>query len=489
MKTYINYLMILCSCLAFTAKAATTNKGCVTVDVTTFAQKGGDVLVNMSIKAAPHSIDSRQSLTVTPIIFTENNQYELPVVIFNGRNRQHSLERAVALNNVTDNGGAYKVVEVNKQTATSVNYLITIPYAVWMQEASLVIDEDLCNCGGLRGNRSRTLASEMLVLEFIPHIIEPSITYIVPEVELTKNRNATGQAYLNYKDGKSKIVTDFKNNRAELNKIDTLILNTKNDPNVSIKNIQIKGYASPEGNFAFNERLSKNRAIEMKLYMQSKYGLSSNSIETSWFGEDWSGLKKLVDASDLSNKQAILAIINNNTRPDAKDMELRALDNGVTYKKLYNQFYPKLRRSDYQVDYVVKGLTIEEGIVLINTHPAHLSLNEMFLIANSYPKGSDEYNDVFDIAVEQFPNDPTANINAAAIALGKKNTDKAHYHLKRFKKLPEAWNNLGVLYLLKGDTDNANKYFEKAKNKEGESATKNLEQLQRYKENLENGVD
>ena len=209
----------------------------------------------------------------------------------------------------------------------------------------------------------------------------------------------------------------------------------------------------------------------------------------SWFGEDWSGLKKLVDASDLSNKQAVLAIINNNTRPDAKDRELRALDNGVTYKKLYNQFYPKLRRSDYQVDYVVKGLTIEESIVLINTHPAHLSLNEMFLIANSYPKGSDKYNDVFDIAVEQFPNDPTANINAAAIALGKKNTDKAHYHLKRFTKLPEAWNNLGVLYLLKGDTDNANKYFEKAKNKEGESATKNLEQLQRYKENLENGVD
>ena len=481
--------MILCSCLAFTAKAATTNKGCVTVDVTTFAQKGGDVLVNMSINAAPHSIDSRQSLTVTPIIFTENNQYELPVVIFNGRNRQRSLERAVALNNVTDNGGAYKVVEVNKQTATSVNYLITIPYAVWMQEASLVIDEDLCNCGGLSGNRSRTLASEALVIEFIPHLIEPSITYIVPEVELTKNRNATGQAYLNYKDGKSKIVAEFKNNRAELNKIDTLVLNTKNDPNVSIKNIQIKGYASPEGNYAFNERLSKDRAIEMKLYMQSKYGLSSNSIETSWFGEDWEGLKKLVDASDLSNKQAVLAIINNNTRPDAKDRELRALDNGVTYKKLYNQFYPKLRRSDYQVDYVVKGLTIEEGIVLINTQPAHLSLNEMFLIANTYPKGSDKYNDVFDIAVEQFPNEPIANINAAAIALEKKDKNKARHHLMRFTKHPAAWNNLGILYMLDGDPKTAKAYLIKAKDNGDKDALKNIEQLRLYQENLENGFD
>lgn len=489
MKTYINYLIILCSCLVFTANAATTKKGYVAVDVSTFAQKGEDVLVNMSINLAPHSIDSRQSLTVTPIIFTENNQYELPVVIFNGRNRQRSLERAVAMNNVTDNGGVYKVVEINKRTKTSVNYLIRVPYTLWMQGASLVVEEDLCNCGGLRGDRSRTLASEALIFEFIPHLIEPSITFITPEVEQIKNRNVVGQAYLHYKNGKSKIIPDFKNNRVELNKIDTLVINTKNDPNVQIKNIQIKGYASPEGNFAFNERLSKDRAIAMKLYMQSKYGLSSNSIETSWFGEDWEGLEKLVQTSELANKQAVLAIINNSSKPDTKDRKIRALDNGVTYRNLYENFYPKLRRSDYQVDYVVKEFTIEEGIVLINTQPAHLSLNEMFLIANTYPKGSDKYNEVFGIAVEQFPDDPTANINAAAIALEKKDKDKAHYHLKRFTKIPAAWNNLGVLYLLKGDTDSANKYFQKSKKQGEKRAIQNLEQLKLYKENLENGVD
>jgi tetratricopeptide (TPR) repeat protein len=489
MKTYINYLMILCSCLAFSAQAATTNKGCVTVDVTTFAQKGGEVLVNMNINAAPRSIDSRQSLTVTPMLVTENNEYQLPVVIFNGRNRQHALERAVAMNNVSDNGGVYKIVEVNKHTSTNVNYQISIPYTLWMQNAALVIEEDLCNCGGLRGNKSKSIASEALVLEFVPHQIEPSITFIIPEVEQTKNRNATGQAYLNYKDGKSKIVPDFKNNRAELNKIDTLVLNTKNDPNASIQSIHIKGYASPEGNFAFNERLSKERAIAMKLYMQSKYGFSSTSIETTWFGEDWEGLRKLVEASDLSNKEAILAIINSSSKPDAKDRELKALDRGVTYKMLYDEFYPKLRRSDYVVDYIVKGFTVEEGIVLINTQPDHLSLNELFLIANTYPKGSDKYNNVFNIAVKQFPNDPTANINAAAIALDKKDKEKARYHLMRFTKHPDAWNNLGILYLLDGDTDTASQYFQKAKDKGEEEAILNIEQLKLYQENLENGFD
>ena len=39
-------------------------------------------------------------------------------------------------------------------------------------------------------------------------------------------------------------------------------------------------------------------------------------------------------------------------------------------------------------------------------------------MANSYEIGSDEYNNVFDIAVRMFPNDPVANLNAANIAMG-----------------------------------------------------------------------
>ncbi|MFR7875402.1 MAG: hypothetical protein ACLU4J_02820 [Butyricimonas paravirosa] len=46
-----------------------------------------------------------------------------------------------------------------------------------------------------------------------------------------------------------------------------------------------------------------------------------------------------------------------------------------------------------------------------------MSLDEMYHIANSYPQKSG-FRNVFEIAVRTYPNDPVANLNAAAIALG-----------------------------------------------------------------------
>lgn len=44
----------------------------------------------------------------------------------------------------------------------------------------------------------------------------------------------------------------------------------------------------------------------------------------------------------------------------------------------------------------------------------------MYLVANSYPKGGDDFIKVFDIAVRMYPDDEVANLNAAAVALSKK---------------------------------------------------------------------
>jgi hypothetical protein len=38
----------------------------------------------------------------------------------------------------------------------------------------------------------------------------------------------------------------------------------------------------------------------------------------------------------------------------------------------------------------------------------------MYLVAQTYEPGSPEFNEVFDIAVRLFPDDETANLNAAS---------------------------------------------------------------------------
>ena len=54
----------------------------------------------------------------------------------------------------------------------------------------------------------------------------------------------------------------------------------------------------------------------------------------------------------------------------------------------------------------------------------------MFLVAQTYEKGSDEFNEVFDVAVRMFPDDPTANINAAAIELQRGDLQQAVRYLE-----------------------------------------------------------
>ena len=49
----------------------------------------------------------------------------------------------------------------------------------------------------------------------------------------------------------------------------------------------------------------------------------------------------------------------------------------------------------------------------------------MYQVANSYPKGSKDFVNVFDIAVRMYPTDAVANLNAGAVALSQKDLDAA----------------------------------------------------------------
>ena len=100
----------------------------------------------------------------------------------------------------------------------------------------------------------------------------------------------------------------------------------------------------------------------------------------------------------------------------------------------------------------------------------------MFAVANSYEIGSDEYNNVFDIAVRMFPNDPVANLNAANIAMGKGDYASAKNYLA---KAPEAVHAKGVLSMLTGDLAEAESLLKQAQDMGVKAAAINLEELRK----------
>ena len=124
-----------------------------------------------------------------------------------------------------------------------------------------------------------------------------------------------------------------------------------------------------------------------------------------------------------------------------------------------------MRHSDYTVNYTVRGFNLEETKEIIKTRPQLLSLQEIYRIAESCQPGSEEFNHSFQVAATMFPDDPIANLNAGAMEIqkgGDLTTAKKHL-AKADQKAAETLNNLGVIALLEGDYDAAEKYFNAAK--------------------------
>ena len=118
-----------------------------------------------------------------------------------------------------------------------------------------------------------------------------------------------------------------------------------------IKGISIHGKASPDGEMKINEKLSQKRTDNTFKYLTKqlkKMGFDevNDSAYTlnSTMTEDWEGWKKLVAASNLADKDQILAIMNSSMTNDAKEAKIKS-KHAKSYGKMKNDMLPKLRRA------------------------------------------------------------------------------------------------------------------------------------------------
>lgn len=461
-------------------------KSGVTVSNVEAIQRGDSLYINMYMDLNGAEVNTHRLLELTPIVKTDGTETELPSVKVCGRNRYKAYKRDLTLLGIP-NDGEYAVLRAGKSPET-VDYRYVLPFEEWMKDARLELMEDQCGCAGVMQQiTSETLAGNLTLEKPVaPYEVQPHVVYVQPEVEVKKQRELTGEAHLNFLVGKSNILPEFGNNPEELKKIRELVEEVKNDKDVTIRRIRIAGYASPEGTLALNQRLSEARAHALASYLTTQYGLSKTLFETTFGGEDWEGLVKEVENSDMQYKQEVLDIIRNVAVTAGREKKLMDLHRGEPYRYMLKEMFPALRKVTVTVDYDVKNFDVSEAAEISKTRPQNLSLNEMFAVAQTYKAGSEAFNDLFETAVRLFPGDDTANLNAAAAALSRKDTVTAARYLDRIKskvRFPEYENNKGMLLLLTGDYDGAKQWLGQAMNAGVKAAGENLEELERKQAN------
>lgn len=470
LKTYMAVALLIAG--AFTATAQTKS---VSVTNNNLIRKGNTVYIDAIIEVDADYVKSKKSLTLTPIIESSNQKTGLPSVLLNGKNRQKVYQREIDLGNL-DDIPRYAVINAHEAPTHTISYKTTIPWEDWMKNANLVVTEDLCGCG----KEDATQQGPWPIKELYEPT--PIFAYVKPDAELRKERAEEGSAFVEFVVGRHEIRPTFRNNAAELDKIDQSIQLVANDDNIVVDNIFLKGFASPEAPYSVNTSLAENRVKSLRSYLIDKYKgkLEADIFTTDFEPEDWVGFKVGVEADpNVPNRDAVMAIINSNDEPDTKENKLRALDGGSSFRYVLNAIFPSLRRTDYKINYTVRGFNLEEAREVIKKNPKYLSLEEMYAVANSYEKGSREYYEVFETAVNTYDSDPIANLNAANIAMNKGDMAAAKSYLDKSGNSPKAAHARGIYALLNGNYTEAESQLKQAKDAGIQEAGKNLEEVQK----------
>lgn len=469
----MNRVCMMCLLALLTAtfsRAQVLMEGRVNVKGLDIAHTEGNLFVSMSLDVSGLELKMNRELVLTPVLRNGKDSLRLPSVVVAGRNRYYYHQRN---DTVSDN-----VLVLYRKSDTLVDYRAVVGYEGWMASAILMMDEGECGC------RCEVLVTndEILTsLDFKPKEFNPVFVYLPPEAEAVKVREMKGSAYIDFPVNRTYINENYRDNYVELQKIRNTIDVVCNDADTRIISVFIKGFASPEGVYANNVRLAKGRTATLKQYVCKLYEFADTLVSTDYEAEDWEGLRRFVEASDLPNKAGILEVIDNGMEPDIKEYELKKRY-PADYAYLYRNVYPGLRHSDYAVRYSVRTYTdIAEIRRLMMTEPQKLSLQELFLVAQECVPGSDEYNEVFAIAVRMFPEDETANLNAANTAMGLGDVKNAARYLVKAGTSIEATYARAIFAALNRDYDTAAKLFSEAQRAGVSQVVEALKQLEKIR--------
>ena len=475
MKRKLIYLFIALAATILPAHAQKFLNDALTLSNVSLWQQGNSLYIGMTVDMANLTIGSARSLSLIPLLTDGQHNVPLQEIIVNGKRREKAYLRGLAISKQEPTA---IIVPYNKRE--TFNYTQVIPYQPWMANASLQLVENLCGCGNYQEMNAQELITNDVSTEAKRlSAMSPIVAYIQPTVEVVKNRSEQYEAHLDFPVNKSVILTDFMNNHSELVNIHSMFDKIQNDKNLTVQSISIEGFASPEGPLKFNEQLSQKRAEALKNYLTTNEKVPGKLYKVTFGGENWDGLVQALEKSSMKDKDKFIGIIKNTTDDARRKQEIMRVDGGAPYRTMLKEIYPGLRKVNCKIDYTVANFDVEQGREVIKVNPKYLSLNEMYQVANSYPKGSKDFVDVFDIAVRMYPTDAVANLNAAAVALSQKDINTAlKYMEKADHTTAEFLNNTGVYNFLNGDIQRATAAFEQAAKLGNDAAQANLKQLQ-----------
>ena len=273
---------------------------------------------------------------------------------------------------------------------------------------------------------------------------EANIRFLIQQAELRKSELKSGS------------VQEFVNLLKRIN---------AENQNLSLKNVQVSAYASPDGGVALNEKLATKRQQNTEDYVkkQMKQAKVDGDVEGNYTAQDWEGFQQLVKASNIQDKDVILRVLSMYQDPEEREQQIKNMSHG--FKELADGILPELRRARLTINYETMGRSDQQIQDQLKNDASKLSVEEL-LYAASIAKTTAEKESIYRTAVKQYPSDARAYNNLGALTIDNGNYGQAKQWLEQARQkntnLAEANANLGLLALQQGDLTAAENYIGRA---------------------------
>ena len=256
----------------------------VSVERLNIERDGRYLTVEMEFDLTALDVDANRAVLLTPRLVNGPDSLSLPSIGIYGRRRYYYYLR----NGISTISGESEKSFRASDKPGQLEYDKHLLYGEWMDGATL------------RLHRSDWGCCQTILAEYDGELgrhreaFFPELVFVKPTAEIMKSRSLSGSAYIDFPVDQTVIYPDYRRNTVELGKIQASIDSVRNDKDVTITSVWLKGYASPESPYRHNTELAIGRTAALKKHIGQLYNFADSIILTDYEPEDWASLPRRI---------------------------------------------------------------------------------------------------------------------------------------------------------------------------------------------------
>jgi len=310
-----------------------------------------------------------------------------------------------------------------------------------------------------------------------PLLARMTCTMCTQSDELVRVVEKSTSAVINYNKGKSLVKSSELKDDDIVNLV-AWIEGAEANEKIAIESISIRGYASPDGEFAKNGDLSTDRVNSAskafsKLMSKAKLDAYADAAtyDQKGLGEDFEEFKKQLAATESieeAEKNLFIRVLEMENDPEKREAEMVRL--GKSYTQLEKDVFPNIRRAVITVNYKESGLTDEEMIAFSVNKIDTLTVEEVLFTGENLLKDENSRIALYSAVAEKMSDSRVYN-NLGALQYAQNDIPNAKASFEASAEISESgevMNNLAAIAMLDGDREKSRTLFAAAKNMDAE---------------------